>query len=117
MSAGRVLALLAIVAASLAGCGVIGDGPQAGCSSMGVSAQRCEAMVAEARGQLGEHPPVVGIVVIPVLQDEKTTLRAQNLFVNVRFTYVDGTSDTVPVFCGAARLSRPACTDRPLPAG
>jgi hypothetical protein len=106
-----ILAALAI-AAALAGCGVTGEAPQAGCAAMSVSLQRCEAMVEEARARLDEHPPVVGVVVIPALQDAKLTLRAQNLLATVRFTYVDGSSDEIPVFCGPGGIPRPACSDR-----
>jgi hypothetical protein len=110
----RLVAALVLLAAVLAACDALANTPQQGCAELGVTIQRCEAIVDEARGRLGAHQTIAQIVVIPATQADRTTLRAQHLLATVRFTFTDGTSELVPIFCGPAGLPRLACMDGPV---
>jgi hypothetical protein len=102
----------AVVVSLLAVWGCAAMSPVAdGCAAMGMSVPRCQAIVENARQQLGERPPVTTIAVEPVTQGDRDTLRAQALVAVVRFVFVDGTEARIDVFCGGHNARTLVCTD------
>ena len=97
-----------IVAGALAGCVDPLAAARVTCEAQDVGEQRCRAIVADTGTRLpAGKPPITAVEVLLAHMPDRTALRDQNLVATVRFSFVDGSSAEVPVFCGP-RLARTA---------
>ena len=82
------------------------------CRSEGVGEQRCRAIVnvAASKAPAG-HPPVIGVEVRLAEPADRDTLRDQQLAAIVRFSYLDGSGEEIPVFCGPRLADTAVCIE------
>ena len=102
------------MAAGLAVAGAIGgcvdplSAASGSCESQDVGERRCRAIVTEAGSRLPTgRAPIAGVEVHIARMPDRSSLRDQTLVATVRFSYLDGSADEIPVFCGP-RLARTA---------
>jgi hypothetical protein len=115
---------LLLVTLTLAGCellelpdvrpGTDGALPYpAGCSDYGLSARRCDAIVAWAEEQLpAAHRPVTAIELAPDPEPEAVRLGG-SFTALVRFRMEDGSALDFPLYCGIGGQWSLLCTDTP----
>ena len=110
MRAARLGGLVALVLAecALGGCVDPLSAARGTCAAEHVGELRCRAIVTEAGSRLPpDRPPITGVEVRLARPEDRDTLRAQTLVASVRFAFLDGSAQEVPVFCGP-RLARTA---------
>jgi hypothetical protein len=101
-----------VVAGALAGCVDPLSAARGTCQSQAVGEQRCRAIVADAGSRLPpDNPPITGVEVRLAGLEDRDTLRDQTLVAFVRFSFLDGSSEEVPVFCGPRLARTAACVE------
>ena len=84
----------------------------ASCATQDVGDLRCRAIVAEAGTKLpGGRAPIIGAEVRLATLADRDTLREQQLVATVRFSFLDGSSTEVPVFCSPRLVDTLVCKD------
>lgn len=96
----------------LAGCVDPLAAARGSCQAQDVGELRCRAIVTEAGSRLpAGHPPISGVEVHLAGLPDRHTLRDQTLVASVRFSYLDGSADEVPVFCRPRLARTPVCLE------
>ena len=106
------LAAAVVVAGVLGGCVDPLSAARGTCQAQSVGEQRCRAIVTDAGTRLPPGtPPITGVEVQLAHMPDRTALRDQNLVATVRFSFLDGSSAEVPVFCGPRLAHTAACVE------
>ena len=101
-----------VVAGALAGCVDPLSAARGTCEAQSVGEQRCRALVTDAGARLPtDKPPITGVEVRLAGLEDRDTLRDQTLVAFVRFSFLDGSSAELPVFCGPRLARTAACIE------
>jgi hypothetical protein len=101
-----------VLAGALAGCVDPRSAARGSCQDQDVGELRCRAIVSDAGSRLpGGRAPITGVEVHIARMPDRTTLRDQTLVATVTFSYLDGSTDEIPVFCGPVLARTPVCVE------
>jgi len=101
-----------VFAIALAGCVDPVAAARGTCQAQDVGELRCRALVTEAGSRLPpDRPPITGVEVHIARMPDRVTLRDQNLVATVRFSFLDGSSEEVPVFCRPRLVDTAVCVE------